>query len=130
MFNPLFNNFIVFTGKLNIAIGIEEWRNSFLHRVYCFLLAPDYGLSINNDFSFCLGQYIAIFSFIGPSEWQPGGRRTLLHRFFRELLLCIMGRMLPYPVLYPVSHSKGWLTGYSYYSNNSNLFFGLLLSHQ
>jgi len=33
-------------------------------------------------------------SFIGPSEWQPGGRRTLLHRFFMQLFPLCVGLML------------------------------------
>jgi len=27
----------------------------------------------------------AKWGFIGPSEWQPGGRRTLALQFFRQL---------------------------------------------
>ena len=43
----------------------------------------------------CPGQYIALGIFIGPSEWQPGGRRTFIHWFFRRLLPLCMGRILP-----------------------------------
>ena len=35
---------------------------------------------------FAQANTVAMWCFIGPSEWQPGGRRTLFIGFFRHLL--------------------------------------------
>ena len=78
---------------------------------------------LNCKFFYCPSQYSSLWIFTGPSEWQPGGRRTFVQLFFMASFIMHYGACTGCKLLkFRKSRSSFAGTGRGLFSRVSNLF--------